>query len=60
MIIEVVAKQAFRVRLPPEAEPYQKSNYPKRRHRPPPLVEEIEGEANYVAESIRKSREIRT
>jgi len=66
-ILDAVGKRAFRVQLPPEArnhpvfhvaelEPYRQSTI-EGRHQPPPPVEEIEGESNYVVESIGKSRE---
>lgn len=65
-MVEAVGKRAFRLKRPPEArnhpvfhiaeiEPYRRSNL-KGRHQPPPPVEEIEGEANYVVDSIGKSR----
>ena len=65
-VIEAVGKRAFRVKLPPEArnhpvfhvselEPYRQSTI-EGRHQPPPPVEEIEGEENFVVESIGKSR----
>lgn len=65
-ILEAVGKRAFRVELPPEArnhpvfhvtelELYRQSNI-KGRKQPPPPIQEIEGEANYVVESIGKSR----
>ena len=65
-VIEAVGKRAFRLKLPPEArnhpvfhvaelEPYRQSNL-EGRHQPPPPVEEIEGEVNYVVDSIGKSR----
>jgi hypothetical protein len=65
-VIEAVGRRAFRVKLPPEArnhpvfhvselEPYRQSNL-EGRHQPPPPVMEIEGEDNYVVESIGKSR----
>src|SRR5258706_1222022 len=66
-ILEAVGKRAFRVQLPPEArnhlvfhiselEPYRQSTI-EGHHQPPPPVEEIEWESNYVVESIGKSRE---
>ena len=66
-VIEAVGKRAFRVQLPPEArnhpvfhvselELYRQSTI-EGRHQPPPPVEEIEGEANYVVETIGRSRE---
>lgn len=65
-VVGAVGKRAFRLKLPPEArnhpvfhvaeiEPYRRSNL-EGRHQPPPPVEEIEGEANYVVDSIGKSR----
>src|SRR6266404_2159993 len=65
-VIEAVGKRAFRVKLPPEArnhpvfhvselEPYRQSNLEGRKQPPPPVVE-IEGEENYVVDSIGKSR----
>ena len=64
--MEAVGKRAFRVELPYEAknhpvfhvaelELYRQSNIEGRKQ-PPPPVEGIEGEANYVVESIGKSR----
>jgi len=66
-ILEAVGKRAFRVQLPKEArnhpvfhvselEPYRKSTM-EGRHQPPPPVTEIEGEANFVVETIGRSRE---
>jgi hypothetical protein len=66
-VLEAVGKRAFRVQLPPEArnhpvfniselELYRKSTI-EGRHQPPPPVVEIEGEANYVVETIGRSRE---
>src|SRR5467141_4157547 len=60
-ILEAVGKRAFRVQLPPEArnhrvfhvlelEPYCQSTI-EGRHQPPPPVEEMEGESNYVLDS---------
>ena len=65
-ILEAVGNRAFRVELPHEAknhpvfhvaelELYRQSNIEGRKQ-PPPPVQEIEGEANYVVESIGKSR----
>jgi hypothetical protein len=65
-VVEKIGKRAFRVELPPQAknhpvfhvselEPYRQSKTDGR-HQPPPPVEEIEGESNYVVESIGKSR----
>jgi hypothetical protein len=65
-VLEAVGKRAFRVQLPPEArnhpvfhvselELYRESTI-EGRHQPPPPVEEIEGEANYVVETIGRSR----
>ena len=64
--VEAVGKPAFRLKLPPEArnrpvfhvaelESYRQSNL-EGRHQPPPPAEETEGEANYVVDSIGKSR----
>ena len=39
-----------------ELEPYRRSTI-EGRHQPPPPVEEIEGEVNFVVESIARSRE---
>ncbi len=66
-VLEAIGKRAFKVKLPPEArnhpvfhvselEPYRQSTI-EGRHQPPPPVEEIEGESNFVVESIGKSRE---
>ncbi len=66
-IIEAIGKRAYRVKLPPQArnhpvfhiselELYRQSLL-EGRHQPPPPVEEIEGEANYVVETIGRSRE---
>jgi hypothetical protein len=65
-VVEKIGKRAFRVELPPQAknhpvfhvselEPYRHSQMDGR-HQPPPPVEEIEGESNYIVESIGKSR----
>ena len=65
-ILAKVGKRAVRVELPPQAknhpvfhvselEPYRPSNL-EGRHQPPPPMEEIEGEDNWVVESIGKSR----
>ena len=66
-VLEVVGMHAFKVKLPLEAinypvfhvselKPYHQSTI-EGRHQPPPPVEEIEGETNYVVESIGRSRE---
>ena len=66
-VLEVVGKRAFKVKLAPfalnhpvfylsELEPYRQSTI-EGRHQPPPPPVEIEGETNYVVESIGKSRE---
>ena len=66
-IVEAIGKRAYRVKLPPQArnhpvfhiselELYRQSLL-EGRHQPPPPVEEIEGEANYVVETIGRSRE---
>ena len=66
-VLEAVGKRAFKVKLPLEAknhplfhvselDVYRQSTI-EGRHQPPPPVEEIEGEKNYVVESIGKSRE---
>ena len=66
-VLEAVGKRAFKVKLPLEAKNhpvfhvseldlYRQSTI-EGRHQPPPPVEEIEGETNYVVESIGKSRE---
>jgi hypothetical protein len=66
-VLEAIGKRAFKVKLPPaarnhpvfhvsELEPYRRSTI-EGRHQPPPPDEEIEGEVNYVVESIGKSRE---
>ena len=66
-LLEVVGKHAFKVQLPTlalnnpvfhvsELEPYHESTIEGRHQSPPPPVE-IEGETNYVVESIGKSRE---
>ena len=68
-VLEAVGKRAFIVKLPSEAKNhtvfymseldlYRQSTI-EGRHQPPPPVEEIEGETNYVVESIGKSRENR-
>ena len=66
-VLEAVGKRAFKVKLPPlalnhpvfhvsELKPYRQSTI-EGRHQPPPPPLEIEGEMNYVVESIGKSRE---
>ena len=66
-VLEAVGKRAFKVKLPLEAKNrpvfhmseldlYHQSTI-EGRHQPPPRVEEIEGETNYVVESIGRSRE---
>src|SRR6266576_4651465 len=66
-VLEAVGKRAFKVQLPPEArnhpvfhvselEVYRQSTI-EGHNQPLPPVEEIEGEVNYVVESIGKSRE---
>ena len=67
MLFRSIGKRAFKIKLPPaarnhpvfhvsELEPYRSSTI-EGRHQPPPPDEEIEGEVNYVVESIGKSRE---
>ena len=66
-VLEAISKRTFKVKLPPagrnhpvfhvlELEPYRRSTI-EGRHQPPTPEEELEGEANYVVESIGKSRE---
>ena len=66
-VLEAVGKRTFKVKLPLEAknhpvfhvselELYRQSTM-EGDHQPPPPVEEIEGETNYVVESIGRSRE---
>ena len=66
-VLRAVGKRAFKVKLPPlvlnqpvfhvsELEPYRQSTI-EGRHQPPPPLVQIEGETNYVVESIGKSRE---
>ena len=66
-MLETVGKHAFKVKLPPlalnhpvfhvsELEPFGQSTI-EGRHQPPPPPVEIEGETNYVVESIGKSGE---
>src|SRR6266699_3465884 len=66
-VLEEVGKRAFKVKLLLEAknhpvfhvselEPYCHSTI-EGRFQPPPPVEEIEGEVNFVVESIARSRE---
>ena len=66
-VLEAVGKRAFKVKLPPlalnypvfhvsELERYRQSTI-EGGHQPPPPPVEIEGEMNYVVESIGKSRE---
>ncbi len=66
-VLEAVGSRAFKVKLPLEAknhpvfhvselEPYRQSTM-EGRHQPPPPIEEIEGEVNFVVESIGRSRE---
>ena len=66
-VLEAVGKCAFKVKLYPlafnhpvfhvsELEPYCQSTL-EGHHQPPPTPFEIEGEMNYVVESIDKSRE---
>ena len=66
-VLEVVGKRAFKVKLPPlalnhpvfhvsELEPYRQSTIDGR-HQPPPPPFKIEGDMNYVLESIGKSRD---
>ena len=66
-VLEAVGKRAFKVKLPLEAKNhpvfhvseldlYRQSTIEDRNQLPPP-VEEIDGETNYVVESIGKSRD---
>ena len=66
-VLKAVGKRTFKVKLYPmalnhpvfhvfELEPYHQSTI-KGRHKSPPWPVEIEGETNYVVESIGKSRE---